>query len=95
MTTRRDTLKQALDRVTSGLSVRHLAAALAEDDSADTLGAIELVCVLSPEFRAVDGRWRTIRAGKAAAVLVALENYVTATGKRIFSHRLSHQRIAG
>ena len=85
MTTRSEKIKQALDRATAGLSTRHLVEILREGDSPDSLGAVELLCVLSPDFRAADGTWRaTTRAGKAAAVLIALENYVAATGKRIF-----------
>jgi hypothetical protein len=80
----RDRLKQALDSATAGLSTCQLTEALSEGDSPDAMGAVELLCVLSPDLRDVDGTWRTTRVGKAAAVLIALENYATATGKRIF-----------
>jgi len=85
MTTRNAKIKQALDRANGGLSTRDLAGLLTEDDSPELLGAVELLCVLSPSFRTVDGTWRTTtRAGKEVAVLTAFEAYVTATAKRIF-----------
>ena len=85
MTTRNAKIKQALDRAGTGLSTRHLTELLTEDDSPELLGAVELLCVLSPSFCTVAGTWRTTtQAGKEVAVLIAFENYVTATGKRIF-----------
>jgi hypothetical protein len=84
MSIRRDKIKQSLDRATTGMSTRHIAEALSEDSSPESLGAIEFLCLMSPDFQTVNGAWLTTRVGKAAAVLVALENYVTSTGKRIF-----------
>ena len=84
MTTRNDRIRQALDRTATGLSTLHLAEVLGDADSPESLAAVELLCVLSPDLRFMDGTWHTTRAGKAAAVLAALENYAIATGKRIF-----------
>jgi hypothetical protein len=84
MISRRDILFQALARTPGGLSCRNLAAMISEDDSAEELGAVELLCVLSPNLREVDGTWRSYRLGKSGAVLLAFENYAKATGKRIF-----------
>ena len=84
MITRRDKSKRALDRAPAGLSTVHLSEVLMEGDSPDALGAVELLCVLSPDFRCEAETWRTIQVGKAVAVLVALENHAAATGRRIF-----------
>jgi hypothetical protein len=84
MSIRKDKLKQSLDRADGGLSIHHLAEVLGAGASPETLGALELLCVLSTDLRSVSGAWRTTRVGKAAAVLAAFENYAIATGKRIF-----------
>lgn len=84
MITRRDKIKQTLDRATTGMSTRHIAEVLTDGDSPDTLGAVEFLCMMSPDFQAVNGCWLTTQVGKTAAVLLALESYASATGKRIF-----------
>lgn len=84
MSVRRDRIKRALDRAATGMSTRHLAEGLGDDGSPESLGGVEFLCVMSPDFQAANGVWLTTRVGKAAAVLVALENHVTSTGKRIF-----------
>jgi hypothetical protein len=84
MNNHRQAIKHALDRAASGMTTRHLAEVLDDEHSAETLGAIELLCVLSSDFQNSNGNWLTTRVGKAGAVLVALENFVTSTGKRIF-----------
>ena len=84
MSIRRDKIKQSLDRATTGMSTRHIAEALREDCSPESLGAIEFLCMMAPDFQSINGFWHTTRIGKAAAVLVALENHVSSTGKRIF-----------
>lgn len=84
MSIRRDRIKQTLDPAATGMSTLHLAEALGDDSSPESLGAIEFLCLMSPDFQAVNGVWLTTKVGKSAAVLVALENYFTSTGKRIF-----------
>lgn len=80
----RDRIKQSLDGATVGMSTRQIAEALSQEGSPESLGAIEFLCLMSPDFQLVNGFWLTTRVGKAAAVLLALENHATSTGKRIF-----------
>lgn len=80
----RKAIKQAFDCANRGMPTRHIAEVLGGDCSADTLGAIELLCMISSDFQNSNGAWLTTRSGKAGAVLVALENFATSTGKRIF-----------
>lgn len=79
-----DRVLEFLDEAPQGLTTRALTDRMGLDPSPENQAAVRIAVLMMREIREEDGRWRTVKPGKRGLVLAALENYASATGKRIF-----------
>lgn len=89
----RDRLLATLNDTPSGCSATLLAEQSGIGADAESIAAVELLCLFSPELVSEGNRWKLASSSRSSKILAAIENYATSTGKKIFRLSAALQAI--
>lgn len=79
----RDSMLSKLNEA-SGSTLVGMASDLGSTPSAESIAALEIVLFYCSDVHSQDGKWSVAKTGRTAAILAAIDNFATSTGRKIF-----------
>lgn len=89
----RDRLLAVLSDSPSGCSGSLLAEQSGLGADVESIAAVELLCLYSPELVSDGSRWKLASSSRTSLILAAIENYAISSGKKIFRLSAALQTI--
>ncbi len=68
----------------NGSTLLGMASDLVSTPSAEAIAALEIVLFYSSDVHNQDGKWSIAKTGRTSAILAAVDNFATSTGRKIF-----------